>query len=399
MEKIIVLITRVNCEEGQDDWVENFGFDQEKVLVVIDTEDNCEYLSSNKLEKLSKFKAIIIHGNEKFLEEANSEIKNCVKKIFKYILEVDVNIIARIHPGFVRYNTKEALKVILHHIYEKVPQNMLEELDKKFEYFTSNNENIKLIISKLNPSQSEVEKGIVEKLAEVLEKETIIPSFSLLKHRIAHLWLPLDIDLQGIMECRKDGRRGKRSHDDALNYLKEVLGSKNGDTQYYRQKLADLQYIIAGSKFIVPSSKSKERDNPCKDAKPVEHSDKIKKFMNGKEPILELVEDGKNEKNKDEIEKLKDTLLILAGLKTNNYEPDTDSPIFKFMCLLDCGIKDEKHRDIEEILGFFGFHKFIDEKGSEKKLSIGGVEKPIISFHDWFCALDECLYRLREKIR
>lgn len=226
--------------------------------------------------------------------------------------------------------------------------------------------------------------------------------FSLLIHRIAHLWLPLDIDLQGIREVLSSKFQVPSSEETkeewAKEYLEEVL--KNKPQDYYRQKLADLQRVVS-SKFRVPSSELKEGGEPCSEnPKPVNVSEKIKKLMENKESVLDLIEKGKNEKNEEEIEKfkkIKEILLTLAGLKKSeskaqNYEPNPNSAIFKFMCLLDCRIKSKKYDNVEEILKF-------DWDSLNSELRTLNSELKISDFHSWFQVLIKTFNKISSLFR
>jgi len=129
--------------------------------------------------------------------------------------------------------------------------------------------------------QKEEISKCIKNIAEAIKKKPIIPNFSLLKHRIAHLWLPLDIDLQGISEVRR-----KKAEEVAKEYLEDML--RNKQKNYYRQKLADLQYMITGLEF---GSKGSELNDPCKNTKPVEPSKEIKEFIDKNGSILKLIEE------------------------------------------------------------------------------------------------------------
>ncbi len=148
------------------------------------------------------------------------------------------------------------------------------------------------IVYLLSGIRTAIDKPNIQKNFWGIPLEIHVQQLSLLKHSIAHLWLPLDIDLQGIRECYNDGRK-----DAACKYLEDVLEDKKDKTKdqnnnptytSYRQKLAVLQYMITGFDFGVQGS---ELNDPCsEDAKPVDCSKEVKEFMNGKESVLELIE-------------------------------------------------------------------------------------------------------------
>ena len=183
-------------------------------------------------------------------------------------------------------------------------------------------------------------------LLEVLKKgKRLSETLPLFKHRIAHLFLPLDIDLQGISEVDQKTK---------VKYLTEVL--KNNCAGYYCQKLKALQYTIS-KKLVVDSNK-------------------IPKDLKDTESLSDLISADKQK------EKAWRTLLQLAGAGNK-------SIIESFMTLLDKKakviFKNEliKEDSINEILSFF------------KNSTIESVTQlKVKSFHDWFCALNNCLENL-----
>jgi len=191
------------------------------------------------------------------------------------------------------------------------------------------------------------------------------------------LFLPLDIDLQGISEVENAKK---------IEYLKEVLNEKKSN-HYYRQKLADLWYIITGRNNF------EGKVNDCEIIKP-QHD--LKDLLKENKAIIGIInESGKQ----DKVKNLWEILLNLCGIK---YAQDSsqysviNSPIFSFMCLMDKKIEKnmiEKH-DVEDILNYFS--KLNGNKGWE----INEANPEIIkSFHDWFCALMDCLDKIREKLK
>ena len=223
--------------------------------------------------------------------------------------------------------------------------------------------------------------------------KTLSEKLSILKHRISHLFMPLDIDLQGIKEVKE-----KQSSDKAVEYLKDVLKSKKGDTEFYRRKLADLQFIV-----VKVCKNNKQPKLNCNSTPSDEELVKPKIKENDlpdKKSILDLIPEKKREIVKTDWE----NLLNLSGLglkanKSNQFdqnllEPKFDSPIFGFMRLLDCKI--EKYssdpssiniNDVNDVLNFKPLRKLL-----ENLPSLG------LSFHDWLVALDESLDKLRKKI-
>jgi hypothetical protein len=227
-----------------------------------------------------------------------------------------------------------------------------------------------------------------DKLSDLIKKKPIVSNFSLLKHRIAHLFLPLDIDLQGIGEVEgkkvKIKENNKEIEKDAqVAYLEEVLKAKNKN---YKQKLADLWYSVTGRDF----------DRKVNDCEIPKAQEDWKKLVNENKAIIDLIkESGKQNKVKD----LWEILLNLCGI---NYDSGSsqysviNSPILGFMCLMDKKIgKDMIEKgDVEEILNYFS--KLNDKKGWKVK---GANPEVIKSFHDWFCALMDCLDKIRKRLK
>ena len=225
------------------------------------------------------------------------------------------------------------------------------------------------------------------------DRSTLPKRFSTLEHRIAHLWLPLDIDLQGIQEVRsgKSEVRGQSPEEIAVEYLKEVLEDKNGDTpQYYRQKLAKLQYSIAGEyvDFSQADGSIECENSKIKECSPVKPQDKANLLIDNKS-IYDLILE--SEKKTDILRSQEWTnLLTLCGLEKDGTGKDLKpiefhhSPILYFMCLMDCMISNPGSRDVTKVLDPFDNREVKDVNPERIK-----------SFHDWFCALDDCLDKLR----
>jgi len=232
--------------------------------------------------------------------------------------------------------------------------------------------------------KNETKKAIeyFDKLAGLIKKKPTVSNFSLLKHRIAHLFLPLDIDLQGISEA-EDAKK--------IEYLKEALREKKNN-HYYRQKLADLWYMVIKEDF------EGRKINEYKIVKP---RDSTQLLANDKAIIDLIKESGKQDKVKD----LWEVFLDLCGIEYNSRKPFENkfsminSPISSFMCLLDKKIEKNminmiEKGDVEEILNYFS--KLNDNKGCKVK---GANPEMIKSFHDWFCALDNCLDKIRKGLK
>lgn len=224
---------------------------------------------------------------------------------------------------------------------------------------------------------------IFDQLCRKIALHYAIPSFSDLKHSIAHLFLAMDVDLQEI-EVRDKG--------DAIDYLRNVL--KRRMTTYYRQKLADLQFRVAkvtkGEEKPLLECDGKAS---CRPARPTLSESNL---PDGK-TIVDLISEEK--RSPHSVILLWITLIALSGLKLEhsnrpfeNVNPDTDSRIFKLMCLMDCKIDKKNNlgeKDVHDVTDFFA-----------EGWTVDGVSPPTIKcFNDWFCALDDCIDKLRNMIR
>lgn len=239
--------------------------------------------------------------------------------------------------------------------------------------------------------QAKVENGF-------FECSNAIEYLSVLKHRVAHLFLSIDVDLQGIGALTGQRKREmKETQNTPEDYLKDVLEGKNGD--YYRQKLADLQFMVAkvnmGEEKPSINCNGKASGNLAKAGISEEN-------LPGGKFILGLIPE---EKRDDEnIMSLSQCLLILSGLTFEdnrnlfkNITSGHKSPIFKFMCLMDCEIDKKDNigeEDVNDVMDFFA-----KIEGGKVWTVKGANPSPINSFNDWFCALVDCLENLRKVIK
>ena len=237
-----------------------------------------------------------------------------------------------------------------------------------------------------NVEKDEIRKAkrTCQRMIELIRRLSLrlVERFSILKHRIAHLFLPLDIDLMGIKEVLSSKLGSSEENKSrAVDYLKDVLESKNGDTRYYRQKLAKLQYVVAGEYVDFPQANGNIKEGKIKECDPVKPKDAANLLADNKS-IYELILDS------DKIIGSTDwqTLTRLSGLKLKDgvneknpdtnckvYEPDKNSRILQFMCLMDCKI--QKLQSIGEN-------------------DVNELTSKLESFHSWFCALHETLDKI-----
>jgi hypothetical protein len=232
------------------------------------------------------------------------------------------------------------------------------------------------------------------------EKREKLKSFTVMKYRIAHLFLPIDIDLLGLDEV--DGysvpgpqfSKEEQKRDALKAYLEAIFDSRKGG--YYRQQLADLWWII--DNIEVPSTQKKETEIEAAAATkyeyyPVQPSNIVK--QDDQESIVDLV-------NKLEpgltTDQLKDRLLRLAGLSPDASEqrPELHSAIFQFMCFLDwCNqnSNDVNAETVKQILSFQPLKDWLPKVQCARS----AISPPF--FHFWFCALMGCLNDLEELIQ
>lgn len=228
----------------------------------------------------------------------------------------------------------------------------------------------------------------------------IISSISVLKHRIAHLFLSMDVDLQGIGVLRKQVAKGviQNAANTPEAYLQDVLNSKE-KTDYYRQKFADLQFLVAK---VSGGKKKPFLECDAETSGGLVRPTLLESNLPEDKLIVDLIPEEK--RNDDSVVRLWSTLVDLSGLKLKdankrfqNINPDTNSRIFKFMCLMDCEIdkKDNiREEDVNDVMDFFA-----KIEGGKGWAVDGANVSPISSFHDWFCALVDCLEKLRNEIK
>lgn len=332
-------------------------------------------LSANKIisfptEDNPKF--LLVHDEE--WEGLSEGIKNKVKKYAKDKNEIYI----ALHESGPKQSQEKGLREILG--------------NKKLHFSTytreSHNEQYKqalAFIKESNPRQNEH----LEKLKEAIkkgEKGIIKKTISLLKHRIAHLWLALDIDLQGIQEVSSHRKGGVKFLQDVLRI--KIQRDKNGrpidnkgnvveqakaalDTHHYRRKLADLWWMLSHKIFNGEFAPSEN---------------KVQMLVEGN-AIIDLI--GGESRRKERVQEAWNQVVQTCGLSYRNDSLfniegyDRNSSIFKYMSLLDEKIKKKTidKTDLKEVMEFprKGFGEFK-------------------SFRDWFSSLDDSLDKLRDVI-
>lgn len=254
-------------------------------------------------------------------------------------------------------------------------------------------ERLKNLFSELNKFDENFEE-----LKKNFYKKDLTKPLCLLKHWIAHLFLPIDIDLQGIYEVNKVDQNK------VIKYLKEVLEEKKGNTSYYRQRLADLWYILVKGKidngeWMVEKERKIENGKlkieyhkkslsntanniDCIPVPPREDCDNL--LANGVAVIDLFAKDGKliiDEKY--DIKEVWKDLLKHSGLiydesnpfKLDKIEPDPSSTILKFAHSMDNKISKIENINIEDL---------------KEVLNVANSGK--IYFSEWFEKLNEYLF-------
>lgn len=340
MRNKIIIITRIDYENDNDEWTEYWRLDANEII---------KYIGSD---------IILIHG-------AKTKYKETYKIISELKLDYSQTFIY-IHPGG-GTTTTEDLAVIF--TDADVNDNNFLNTVKCYSLGSDDDkrEEIRIITRELqNPKTYENAK---EKLLVLIGPErTTTEQLSLRKHQIAHLFLPIDMDLQGIKEVmiRENNNENVQTGKGSVDYLKEVL--ENKDKEYF-QILIDLRFMVAGNKLNdVEGSSNRQID------------------LTKKESILDLIKD-----KKDTIKDKWNELLMLCGLneEQGSINLNKNSIIYKFMKMMDNIVKKQNevkdNKQVDEILEFF---KKDEHQTHEFK-----------SFHDWFCALDNCLDKIREAVK
>lgn len=180
-------------------------------------------------------------------------------------------------------------------------------------------------------------ESLFTNLVAYLQRPAIISNLlSILKHRIAHLFLPIDLDLQGITEVlysQKDEGKAKE-------YFIEAFSKKK-----LCQKLKEAKKIVNGDKSA--------------------SEDMLKKGIKGVVGVDSI-------KDEEQKKSVKEILEQIESLLNN----DTDI------------------NKLAEIINKDNNNGFRDLEGYLKEVKEGKKK----SFNDWLCALDDCLDRFREAL-
>lgn len=214
------------------------------------------------------------------------------------------------------------------------------------------------IFKTLKKLAQELDNESFETICSLIKKKQIIEPISFLKHRIAHCFLSIDLDLQS---AKEEGE-----------YLKDILSTKQEG--YYTNKLNQARCYTVGGNWCDSAEKWGKEQNQS--------------FQPPDNYILDLLGDSPP--------KEWSTVCTLLGLSESDYSEEIESsPIAKFFKKLEeKREKDSIDEDnVDDILNYFTKH--ISPNGwhvSEANPSY------IKSFHDWCCALDDALDRLRASL-
>lgn len=348
MDSIIIITsddtTKTDRFISGSEWVNGWGFGNNKPFIVRKNEELLCHKTTNSLTNefsCSKAELIVWINGEKVKNDNGFEN---IKAFLETVVVQFVDIRIAYHD--------EKIEELLPAKCKKKKYSLGKGNENQFNQILSNNK------FKTSAPFSDFKKVFFENPVEV---------FSFLKHKIAHLFLSIDMDLQGIAEVKMREKKNKSilNGKGSKDYLKEVLEDKKDET-YYTKLLGDLQFMIAGCKLDKKVTKNIKDD-----------------YLPEKKSVLDLIDD-----KKDTIKEKKGELMKLCGLveKDGGISSNKDSIICKFMEMM--GKKASKNeidnKDVNDILEFF------------KKAEI---KQGINSFHDWFCALDNCLEKIRESVK
>jgi L-rhamnose mutarotase len=226
-----------------------------------------------------------------------------------------------------------------------------------------------------------------------LEKvdEERIRKLSIIKHRIMHWFLPMDIDFQGVAELLN-----QKQEDKAREYLTEILNEHKNN--YYQEKLAALWYAFAKYQSDEGTKQKDQEEAQSEDQKKTHNIDVL---LDKEEPIMELI----CGKTKEKVIKAWKSILNVSGLsyaEKNNAFSDikhnSEAPICNFMRRLD-SLKEKQASDNSVTLDLHRIIKINDASETLKDLMPNDTNLiKDISFHDWFRLLINCLTELEEAL-
>lgn len=165
--------------------------------------DNCE--EAVKINPMN-FQSIII-DSELFKSPTNREKESCGLRIVNNIAERVRNRQVKI----VYWTTGANLDLLRENVLFVKKELVLESLKRMIRWLCG---------QRFQNNELPGEWGTGKRVGQL----ECMRTFSLLKHRIAHLWLPLDIDLQGIQEVLFE----QKDKEKAKEYYEKCFGKRKG---------------------------------------------------------------------------------------------------------------------------------------------------------------------------
>jgi hypothetical protein len=424
MSKKLILFTSLRDHSEWEKWKTLLR--DNRFNPIIDEDKFKITTNADNADNADAIELIVISGNKNlgyFFEvggEVNLEkFEEFLIKLLNQINELSLNseTVVGIHFGGGRtYNDAVIQTIEIHRLNENINAKYLLDNFNKYgqpilTYYSASGFYDSFINGKLSDL-----RNFYEEL-----KKNVPDYMPLLKHRIVDLFLPLEIDLQGISEClyRVESEESENEKS-AINYLQEVFGDEkkvsNGKgCSYNRQRLSDLQFILIGT----DKSQNQELNLECNEKSKKYSGSLVETSLSsaalpGGYGVLQLIIDKKD----DNVRRLWQTLLTLCGFQVQEDQDkifsqdklisDNNSPIFRYMCLLDCKTAKWKNgasdisiykmvdlSDINEILNFRDIDIMLKDLTADYHVSIDSD----ISFHNWFIFLNFCLDELHQQCK
>jgi hypothetical protein len=315
-------------------------------LAVIDKNANVHAIIKDKIEEI----LIIIYPEEK-----TQGLKILIDKIkIKRIIMVAIHLDAL---SEIKDEERKIADIFAEYVHE------LGENNPIWNSFSN------ICVAIIENDRNKFEKEYIN-LVEELKKRDIIKHFFLLKHRIAHLWVSLDIDLQGIK---------KVSGEKKCLYLTDILkDKKDKNKNYYKQKLVNYWNAILNNGFELKGIKQDE-----------EGINLIRSlYKTGqKKSVLDIINIEKD-RGKEELIKYWTKLLELSGIEYDKKDPFNKDKI--------------KTRDQSQIKDFLSCLDELSEKNEIMESDVNDLIekeeeyfKEIESFHKWFEEISNAFDQLR----
>ncbi len=385
----IIIIER---GEKISEWLSSLGISREKRIIEKKDCENAEkifygdrinyacYSKNNDLIFFVKKEDTRFNKRDSSVNEIKKQIPAFVKCLFKSygIQEKRAEYLVLVHNQNLEPDPKLHITNYTEGGSEEAAKERWETLKSNMDKLLNNKITIKELFYKLKESL------VIEKDEIRLRKRLIY----LLLHRIAHLFLPLDIDLMGLKEvCNPSSDIRRHSSEDSCNeYFKEILKDKGKD--YYRKKYLQALYLIFG---IDKFPKIQEDDKvKCENEVKLTDEEKADLLKSANQNLAEIA------KYNSETMQILQKIEYLMGVNTNEGQKTVDPlhPIPKFFCYLDSLIDNSSNPSVENLLNY--------EKKTFNQPTVflpTHVEvKEEKSFNDWLCELIKALEELKESI-